>query len=305
MKKRIGIIIIYAIVFIMTMSCINAIPLEKEMQQQDKEISANKKVIQVNSSNITRLHGCSYIIDDKQGRLEESVLCYKDRIYIPLRKCAVLLGAEVRYESNDKLIIISKNEKIIKISIKEKVNIATFQSTSSINGSFDTGVLLYQNKLYVPIRCLGEQLGYSISYVKDLKTLICTSHKDSVLSNDSRIEVLYQGEEDFNYTKAINPEDIESGTVLVDVNGVENKVDVNYVKNQLVFYTNEEITFNQVRELMKKYDAVIVGYVSAIDFYQVEFKECTLEQLLELSEQINKEELIYEETAYLNLKVRS
>ena len=120
-------------------------------------------------------------------------------------------------------------------------------------------------------------------------------------TKDNRIEVDYNGNGDYLYTKPISEQDISEGMVPVEIDGVTYETKAHYVRNQLCFFTVDEVTFEQVRNMIKGYDGIIIGYVSAVDYYQIEFKESTLEELLELANKINEEQMIYDETAYLNL----
>lgn len=107
------------------------------------------------------------------------------------------------------------------------------------------------------------------------------------LGIDTRKEVKYDGSTDFSYEKPARCEDIR-----MDV--------TSYVINQLVFFGKEDASFNEVRELLKKYDGVIVGYKAKTNFYQVEFLDSTKEELRDKLIKLNDEELIVEYSADLN-----
>ena len=111
------------------------------------------------------------------------------------------------------------------------------------------------------------------------------------LGIDTRKEVKYDGSEDFSYEKGVRCED-----VLIDYFSNRRS----YVKNQVTFFCKSDTAFNEVRELLKKYDGIIVGYKAKTNFYQVEFLESTIEELKSKVRRLNNEELVEEYSASLN-----
>lgn len=106
-----------------------------------------------------------------------------------------------------------------------------------------------------------------------------------------RKEVKYDGSTDFTYEKPALCEDIR-------IDYFQHRA--SYVKNQVVFSGEEDASFNQIKELLKKYDGIIVGYKAEDNFYQVEFLESEIEELKSKARRLGNEDLIKDFSAGLN-----
>lgn len=289
----------------------NGVVAEKVVSQQAIDKSIHQKAIIVNEKEIEKINGVCYNIDNNKGEIKEAILCYKNKMYVPLKKIPLLLGAKIVYLNDQKKVIISKGKMSVEISLKidEKITMNQSKSSYILLEDDDTNmtIIYYQGQVYVLARSIAEQLGYDIRYSSKKKTLVFDTNNDSlsVSEHHQRVEVPYNGEKDFSYVKHVTSEDILIGRVSIEIDGKKQEEEIKYVKNQLAFYVNDGVTFEQVRNMIKGYDGIIIGYVSAVDYYQIEFKESTLEELLELANKINEEQMIYDETAYISLALRN
>ena len=111
------------------------------------------------------------------------------------------------------------------------------------------------------------------------------------LGIDTRKEVKYDGSTDFSYEKPARCEDIR-------IDYFSHRA--SYVKNQVIFSGEEDASFNQIKELLKKYDGIIVGYKAKDNFYQVEFFESEIEELKSKARRLGNEDLIKDFSAGLN-----
>ncbi len=72
------------------------------------------------------------------------------------------------------------------------------------------------------------------------------------------------------------------------------------VKNQLILTANEGISYNDVEELMKTYDASIVGYIELTNDYQIEFdNDIEINVIKQIIDELNNNSLV--EAASLNI----
>ena len=126
------------------------------------------------------------------------------------------------------------------------------------------------------MRFVVENLGYSINYIQDKKQIKLSQTKDDIDIKDTRIEVQYDGSPNFSKIKESTAKEVESQEVITNNGGY---VEIRYVKNQIIFLANKEATFEQIKEIVGKYDGVIVGYIARTHRYQVEFLECTYDDL--------------------------
>ena len=71
-------------------------------------------------------------------------------------------------------------------------------------------------------------------------------------------------------------------------------------KNQLILTANEGISYNDVEELMKTYDASIVGYIELTNDYQIEFdNDIEINVIKQIIDELNNNSLV--EAASLNI----
>ncbi|SHK51613.1 stalk domain-containing protein [Desulforamulus aeronauticus] len=91
---------------------------------------------------------------------------HQDRVLIPLRDSANLLGAEVTYLSDVQLAFIKKNDIELRIKMGDALSYLNNKEISS-------GVppVVVEGKAYVPLRFLAESLNYEVSYTEGLVQL--------------------------------------------------------------------------------------------------------------------------------------
>lgn len=230
-----------------------------------------------------------FYLDGKRRTISDTAIRYNNSIYLSLRAVSELLNAKVNYHTSEKAAVIELKRTKVEVPL------------NSIK------VIVYKNRVYVPIRFLSEVFDLTAVYVNKEqavyfslgnKVAITPTDVDSTLNDkkDTRVEIVYDGSENYNYLKSIKIEDIRKFTKDIDGKAVE----LEYAKNQIVFNTHTGIPFSEVKEMLKKYDGVIVGYVADLDLYQVEFTELTYEQLRERMEDLRQEEIVEDDGVFLN-----
>ena len=81
----------------------------------------------------------------------------------------------------------------------------------------------------------------------------------------------------------------------------EEKVNLTYIKNQVLFRDNENVPFDEVRNMVKEDNGKVVGYIDNLGQYQVEYPDSTLEDLEEKMDKLKKEEILTPESVSLNM----
>lgn len=81
----------------------------------------------------------------------------------------------------------------------------------------------------------------------------------------------------------------------------EEKVNLTYIKNQVLFRANENVPFDEVRNMVKEDNGKVVGYIDNLGQYQVEYPDSTLEDLEEKMDKLKKEEILTPESVSLNM----
>lgn len=147
---------------------------------------------------------------------------------------------------------------------------------------------------------MKKQIIIYIVIVLALSTLslnIFAKSSNQFKSKDNRVEVIPTGESNFSQIKEASKEDIVKGIITYE----GEKVKVEYVKNQLVFFSKDGVSFDKVKEMLKKHDGVIVGYMSDVDNYQVEFLNCTINDLEKKIVALQKENILDSDSILLNI----
>lgn len=101
--------------------------------------------------------------------------------------------------------------------------------------------------------------------------------KDAVKNGDEIVEVNLNSNENFCEMKDAKDEDVVTDTVGEG----EEKVNLTYIKNQVLFRANENVPFDEVRNMVKEDNGKVVGYIDNLGQYQVEYPDSTLEDLEE------------------------
>ena len=114
---------------------------------------------------------------------------------------------------------------------------------------------------------------------------------------DERQEIVYDGSEGFRQIKPSKYEDVEKQKITLE-NG--NTIEIEYMKNEIIFLTEIGTNYDDIKKIVQKYDGVIVGYIEVMESYQVEFLDCTYEDLQDKIELLKTETGIDSDTVMLN-----
>ncbi|HHX24865.1 MAG TPA: copper amine oxidase N-terminal domain-containing protein, partial [Thermoanaerobacterales bacterium] len=93
-----------------------------------------------------------------------------NRTMVPVRFISESLGAKVSWDNDNRMVIIEKENTIIKLKIGE--------NKADVNGetiTFDTSAVIQNSRTMVPIRFISEALGANVGWNQTTKTVIIDS----------------------------------------------------------------------------------------------------------------------------------
>lgn len=118
-------------------------------------------------------------------------IIYDSRTYLPLRSLAEALGAEVDYDAQTKTVsITSSDEEVLEEDKAEysetKLPISVVNNDSAgvyANGTeIETNSLVYNERVYLPVRKIGDALGAEVRYDTTVNTvMIMTKAMDNTI----------------------------------------------------------------------------------------------------------------------------
>ena len=79
------------------------------------------------------------------------------RTLVPVRKVAEILGAEVAWQAETQTVTVKKNSLILKVTVGEKV-----MRVGETEVSMDTAAAIMEDRTYLPLRAISENLGYKV-----------------------------------------------------------------------------------------------------------------------------------------------
>ncbi|MGI5858222.1 MAG: stalk domain-containing protein [Tepidanaerobacteraceae bacterium] len=89
-----------------------------------------------------------------------------NRTMVPVRFVSESLGAKVDWDNNNRMVIIEKDNTVVKLKIGE--------NKANVNGktiSFDTNAILQNDRTIVPVRFISEALRAKVSWNQETKTV--------------------------------------------------------------------------------------------------------------------------------------
>ena len=313
----------------LTLACstmLLGVPNSSTLNECTIKILAKDKPVKAEAIQMEILAPHVFYVNEQAMDANEQIINYNGRIYVPLRSVSKILGAEVDYIVDQKVAIITTSDTKIEIPIgynqgaiiKEDANVIV---TLLDQNNKESVSVIHNNKAYVPIRFVAENLGYTVNYIQgknqiklsesegESNTLSNNSSKDKNIERggenegnklDTRVEVKNDGTSDFKYIKPSTDEDVESQAIITD-NGA--LAEIKYIKNQIIFLAKKDATFEELKEMIGKHDGIIVGYVARTRRYQVEFFECTYDDLQSKIKILAEEKLLQTKSIQLNYVV--
>ena len=103
----------------------------------------------------------------------------KSRTMIPMRYVFTSMGCTVKFTANDKPIIVSYKDKTVSCKIGSSSMTVTDKNGNTKTITLDSPPLLIGGRTYLPIRAIGESLGFGVFYDASSKVIMITNPKQS------------------------------------------------------------------------------------------------------------------------------
>ncbi len=152
-----------------------------------------------------------YIHTDLQS-YDQAPVIENNRTLVPMRGIFESLGASVRWEGSTKTIKATKDNRVIELTIGER--------EVKINGAtqlLDVPPKMINNRTMVPLRFIGEALGYEVKWEQSIKTVfIGTAEVDRkvIIERYQLLLDFLNRVDDFEIINDFNIEDQESAGTL-------------------------------------------------------------------------------------------
>jgi len=101
------------------------------------------------------------------------------RTMIPMRYVFTALGCTVKFTANNKPIIVSYKDKMVSCQIGSSSMTVTDKNGNTKTIKLDSPPLLISGRTYLPIRAIGESLGFGVFYDASSKVIMITNPKQS------------------------------------------------------------------------------------------------------------------------------
>jgi hypothetical protein len=105
-------------------------------------------------------------VKNKLVQTDSAPVIVQGRVLVPLRTVSESLGALIEWRQQQKTAIVSKWSKKASLTVGKKTPWVENSAASDLNGYFplDVTVRIINNRVYVPLRFISQQLGYEVSY---------------------------------------------------------------------------------------------------------------------------------------------
>ncbi|WP_248759119.1 copper amine oxidase N-terminal domain-containing protein [Paenibacillus sp. ATY16] len=125
------------------------------------------------SSSAVAADKISIMVKNKQIQTDSAPVVVQGKVLIPLRAVSESLGAIVEWNQQQKTAVVSKWSKKASLTVGKKTarveNLAAPEL--SADKSLDVSVQLISSRVYVPLRFISEQLGYTVDYKNNIVSI--------------------------------------------------------------------------------------------------------------------------------------
>lgn len=158
-------------------------PMAVQAKTLDFEININKKPIQINED-----IGYPYI--NKY-----------DRTMVPIRTISENIGYNVGWDKNTKVVTLKNNDKTICLEIGKDYSIINGREVKLDSEKSNTKVEIVNNRTYVPLRFISEELGYSVDYNQLNGKHIIDINKDKEHNLLDNVDEITEIKDSYTYLK--------------------------------------------------------------------------------------------------------
>lgn len=145
------------------------------------------------------------VIDGKQQQLTDPMLLENGRVFLPIRNVGKLLGINVDYLEKEK-IAVAYNEKAyleLPLGYNTAVKDQTILLPVDANNK-DTRIITYNNRTYLPVRFVSENLGFNITYANNTVTVNTKGDTPDVPNTNGQLDVSNMNPSDPNNAHNLN-----------------------------------------------------------------------------------------------------
>ena len=139
-----------------------------QLSQQAIQLTQTNKA---NPTTTAKPAGIKVTLNGSPVTLKDPVLNDNGSTLLPVRALANLLGIQVDYNSDYKIAIASNQDTILEIPL----GLSQAANNGQVVNIPNTKSVTYNNKTYLPVRFISEQLGISINYDSSTKTVAITT----------------------------------------------------------------------------------------------------------------------------------
>ncbi len=140
-----------------------------------KKIILIMMLVVLTASPVLAEQNVTVIINNEAVDFDVPPQLINSRTMVPMRKIFETLGAGVEWHGESQLIIATKNELIITMTIgDEKMNVTNVISGETKVIILDSVPVLINGRTLVPARAISESLGYNVAWLEDTRTVEIT-----------------------------------------------------------------------------------------------------------------------------------
>ncbi|MEJ8554650.1 copper amine oxidase N-terminal domain-containing protein [Tepidibacter sp. Z1-5] len=156
---------------------------EKYTQEELEKLEDTAKEIKENNENISVLPVESIISENLNMKFDTPPVIKYGRTLIPVRAISEGLGADVKWNAEDKKVIITKDDVEIILSLKD--------GKAYVNGEekeIDVPAEIMSNRTIVPLRFIAENLGIDVDYDKETETIELEESTEDEIATEGATE---------------------------------------------------------------------------------------------------------------------
>lgn len=117
------------------------------------------------SSSALAAEDISIEVKNKKLQTDNAPVIVQGRVLVPLRAVSESLGASVEWKQQQKTAIVTKWSKRASLTIgKKTARVENSAAAETFDVPLDVTVRTIENRVYVPLRFISQQLGYKVDY---------------------------------------------------------------------------------------------------------------------------------------------
>ena len=158
---------------ILLVATISTTPVFAQVNSETLNIisSENEKIV---SNGYEISNQFKVLVNKSEVTLKNGTLVFNGRTYLPIRELSTFLNANIDYNAENKVSILSKNNTTIEVpQNRTKATVIKDNIANVLNMDTDSNIqsLVLDGVTYLPLRFIAENLGYDIVYSAENKTI--------------------------------------------------------------------------------------------------------------------------------------